>query len=543
MATHSSNQAKNKIFFFSRRDMKDVANNVSVEEFDYRQEAVGEEEISSDEHLSGVRSFFLPLREKSKKKQRRKHREKAFGKETYKRMEERKLVQITDQLKRVSAWPDEYDTSSGSETGQKCCMTCGTVQRPRVLHMRCKEQTMFKDCSFDDLESEKELKRAEKGSAVMPTRNNIAKKQKENHRSELKNNGRFNAVGARKGKIDDMFLCDAGSFINTKHEAEFEAKDELSNVVSLGIEKLKSEYEAEIRKMRRIAQAANEKCKTSEKEKRDVEEKLRHAQTEIQRLQRSHKENAKSSARLRQEFDKHIRECKAKQEKVMQMKDADILKAQKTNKDMSSTKYQEMLAKEVASCKMHYSNETSVFEDEASCAFHITKKDDAANNERKNIFERLEHLESVISKLGSLAKESVERELKLEEELSQAKRSFLGFASSFKNSLTHGAIRNLPTMFSGVQANDFDNSSRTTGATSNGTSMYIATLCEVGKTLCSESKHIAATITNRNELVEELRRFEDYVRETLRTQRNDMRSVRSEINERKKTLFLNNLRY
>ena len=194
---------------------------------------------------------------------------------------------------------------------------------------------------------------------------------------------------------------------------------------------------------------------------------------------------------------------------------------------------------------MHYTSETSGFESGTFCGFRMNRKDDVTSNARNNtmLCERLEKLESVISKLGNIAQESVERELKLEEEFSKAKRSIFGFASRFKSSLAHGAMRNLAAMLPDVQTNDVDNSSCITSATNNGTSKYIATLCEIGKNLCSESKHIAASDAKRNDAVEELHKFEDFVRDTVRAEINDMRSFRDEIKECKKTLSLKNLRY
>ena len=347
-------------------------------------------------------------------------------------------------------------------------------------------------------------------------------------------------IRMREGKITNMFLCKAGSNINSRqHEAEMEAKDDPRNVLSLGIEKLKAEYETKIRTMKRIAQVADRRCKTSEKEKIDLDEKLRRAETKIHRLQKDYKENEKANGRLRQEFDKHMRECTAKQEKVMQMEEADPIKTQKTNSGISSMKsLGQMIGKEKAtSSRMNCSNETSGFESEASCSFPINRKDNVASSAGKStrLYEMLEKLESVISKLGNIAQESVERELKLEEEFSQIKRSILGFSSRFRTSLSDGAIRNLPAMLPEVQSNDVDNSSRTKSATSNGTSKYIATLCEVGETLCTESKRIAAAIANRNG-VEDLRKFEDYVQETVRTEIDSMRSIRDEITKYKKTL-------
>ena len=537
---------------------KAVKNNASIKELDSRKNATGEDEDSSgdlmsDEQLSGVHSFFLPLREKSKKKQRRKRsdsdREKAFGKEVNKSKEDKKLVHYVDQLKRVSAWPDEYDTSSGSETEQKCCMTCGALQQPRVLHVGSKKQTMFKDRSLHDLETWKEFDRAEETSAEISTRHDHARKQKESHRRECKHNADdiLDAVGTRNGKIDGMFLCGAQSSVNSKHEAEFEAKDVLSNNLSLGIEILKSEYEVKFKKLRRLAQEAKGKYKTLEKEKKDVEEKLKQAEVKIHRLQKNHEENEIVNAKLRQELQQHMKEHNAKQETSKQMEEEESMKTRKTNREISSSKsQQEMLVSEKrTSSKVYYATETYGFESEAFCDFRITRKDDVAGNAEKStmLCERLEKIESVISKLGNTAQESVERELKLEEEFSQVKLSMLGFASRFKNSLAHGATRNLTAMLPEVQTNDVDNSSRTASAKNTGTSKYIATLCEIGKALCSESKHIVATIANHNDVVEELRQFEDSVRETVRTQINGIRSLRDEIKECKKTLPLKSLLY
>ena len=104
------------------------------------------------------------------------------------------------------------------------------------------------------------------------------------------------------------------------------------------------------------------------------------------------------------------------------------------------------------------------------------------------LHERLAKLESIISKLGNIAQQSVERERKLEEEFSEIKRTMLVFESHIRNSLTHGTLSNDSNMSPDVQGN-VQNSNNTTqkNCINNGTSKYIATLCEMGKVPCSES--------------------------------------------------------
>ena len=148
------------------------------------------------------------------------------------------------------------------------------------------------------------------------------------HTSEYKHNmdDRLDAVGMREGEIADMFLCNAGSNLNSKQfETEIEAKDDLSNALSLGIEKLKNEYEAKLRVMRRVAQAADGRCKISEKEKKDLDEKLRQAETEIDQLQKNYMENERLNTILRREIKQHMRECNAKQEKAKQMEETESI--------------------------------------------------------------------------------------------------------------------------------------------------------------------------------------------------------------------------
>ena len=209
--------------------------------------------------------------------------------------------------------------------------------------------------------------------------------------------------------------------------------------------------------------------------------------------------------------------------------------------EMKEKQIDQTIAKEFERMKETYvSHESAIIESAVTCAYCRYEKEQSQSYPATSsmLCDRLQRLESIILELGSIAQESVERELKVEEVFSEAKRSILRFASNFKNSLNHGALGNFPAMFPEVHANDNDSSSRTTSATRNGTSKYITTLCELGKALCSQCTSLVAKYSKYNEVLNELHRFQNAAREKIRIEIDAITSVRFEFEEIKRALAL-----
>ena len=188
-----------------------------------------------------------------------------------------------------------------------------------------------------------------------------------------------------------------------------------------------------------------------------------------------------------------MRECAEKRkERCKQTDTENTMATQKTSIKISFINCrEEFSAKEFCiSNDLHVRNNKSELGNTVFCDICISEREDKHTYAGKSgkRHERLAKLESIISKLGNIAQQSVERERKLEEEFSEIKQTMLVFESHIRNSLTHGTLSNDPTMSPDMQGN-IQSSNNTTQkkCINNGTSTYIATLCEMGKALCSES--------------------------------------------------------
>ena len=93
---------------------------------------------------------------------------------------------------------------------------------------------------------------------------------------------------------------------------ELDDLDMLSDDLLLGTESLKGEYERIVGHLRRLAQVADGMYKTSEREK-------------------GLKESENASAKLRQKFQQHMRECDEKDERCKQTDTEDTMVTQNTS--------------------------------------------------------------------------------------------------------------------------------------------------------------------------------------------------------------------
>ena len=263
---------------------------------------------------------------------------------------------------------------------------------------------------------------------------------------------------------------------------------------------------------------------------------------EEDRLMEKFRRRLRERVESRNKCELQLKESNERHEKSTQRQEEEPMLAQEGNDITSSpTPIDQTMASELnASKEAHVSNKNAGFQGAATCTccgFERRRKRSYPGTS-KMLGIRLERLKSIISKLGSTAQESAKRELRLEEAFGQAKSAIFGFAASFKDSLPHEAIGNLLGMFPKVQNNGIDHSRRTTTATNNSTSKYIATLCEIGRILISECMSIAAKYSEHSEVVRKLREFQNVASERMRKEIDEIRSMRDEFEQIKSSLAL-----
>ena len=167
------------------------------------------------------------------------------------------------------------------------------------------------------------------------------------------------------------------------------------------------------------------------------------ANAKIYLSQKNLKESEKASTKLRQKFQQHMRECAEKRKERCKQKDTEnTMVTQKTSIKISFiTCREEFSAKEFCiSNDLHVRNNKFELGNTVFCDICISEREDKHTDAGKSGMrhERLAKLDSIISKLGNIAQQSVERELMLGEEFSEIKRTMLVFEpclySKFSNS-------------------------------------------------------------------------------------------------------------
>ena len=273
-----------------------------------------------------------------------------------------------------------------------------------------------------------------------------------------------------------------------------------------------------------------------------VAQTVKQLMIEEDRLMENFRRRLREGVASRNKCELQLKEFNARHEKSTRIQEEEPVLAQESNEITSSPKPSDQtMAIELNDSKEAYVFNTNVGPKSAAtcacCGFERGRKRSyPATSTMLDI--RLQRLKSILSKLGSTAQESAKREVKLEEEFSEAKRAIFRFASSFKNSLPREAIGDLLDMFPKAQTNGIDNSRRTTTATNNSTSKYIATLCEIGKILISQCMSIAAKYSEYTEVVRELHEFQDVASERMRKEIDEIRSMKDEFEQIKRTLAL-----
>ena len=273
-----------------------------------------------------------------------------------------------------------------------------------------------------------------------------------------------------------------------------------------------------------------------------VAQTVKRLMIEEDRLMENFRRRLREGVASRNKCELHLKEFNVRQEKPTQRQEEEPMLAQESNDITSSPKpIDPAMASELSDLKNAYVFNKNVGLGSAAtcacCGFERGRKRSyPATSKMLDI--RLQRLKSILSKLGRTAQESAKREVKLEEEFSEAKRAIFRFASSVKNSLPHEAIGNLLDMFPEVQNNGIDHSRRTTTATNNSTSTYIATLCEIGRILISQCMSIAAKYSEYTEVVRELHEFQDVASERMRREIDEIRSMKDEFEQIKRALTL-----
>ena len=273
-----------------------------------------------------------------------------------------------------------------------------------------------------------------------------------------------------------------------------------------------------------------------------VAQTVKQLMIEEDRLMENFRRRLRDGVASRNKCELQLKEFNARHEKSTRIQEEEPVLAQESKEITSSPKPSDQtMAIELNDSKEAYIFNTNVGPKSADtcacCGFERGRKRSyPATSTMLDI--RLQRLKSILSKLGSTAQESAKREVKLEEEFSEAKRAIFRFASSFKNSLPHEAIGDLLDMFPKAQTNGIDHSRRTTTATNNSTSKYIATLYEIGKILISQCMSIAAKYSEYTEVVRELHEFQDAASERMRREIDEIRSMKDEFEQIKRALAL-----
>ena len=234
-------------------------------------------------------------------------------------------------------------------------------------------------------------------------------------------------------------------------KTKVDRRDELIKASSPSdIDYLANEYEKKIEKFKIKTQTLRKRCKSSEKERRDVEEKLRLVQTEHQNLRSSLEQAVCENEKLKKDLEEHLKGCSLVKEGSINTERRGILITEMSNRRVTPTMKQARVSFNLAAEQLrnsydrNASSETSKPYNELPCLFCVSRREDIIRleAESKMLYERLPRLEAIHSSLIKVAKVAVERESKLKEDYDQLTKSVVVLSSHTRNITNQGTNGN-----------------------------------------------------------------------------------------------------
>ena len=254
------------------------------------------------------------------------------------------------------------------------------------------EQAMavIDESSCHVLKSEKDIARVNMASAEEETGNDTIERNEEKHDSGNRKTLEYKKDLVSMQGNGSVEICEGKlkSYNGREIEMKFALKDEPNKASSFDSGQLKSQDKQTIRMLERKIEMLEAAVKNSEKEKKELKETVRRAEIIIFHIQKNLEENDKETAKLRQDLDRHLKECNVKNEKCMWIEECvrvlfqhisnDEVRSQSCRMRDFGHDWQELSDK-------HIIYETSRLENATPCSYHNISNSDKVDQHSPEI--------------------------------------------------------------------------------------------------------------------------------------------------------------